>query len=307
LAAISYLTARKEPSGFLPLLGSSLTNLFVAKKFTSSSENSMWELHSKISSSLQQTFNYRKGFIRYGGSEYSLDVGQWWLKEGEDELFPWMDRSGKLLNYSDSIEISLVNYLVDHTSASLLDLDNYVCTKYPGLMTPDHPIIKTCVASYARQDNDEVNLWSLREEDRPLNRKAEIKNIAALLEGMGLRCGFTVQRGTKVDRTQELPLLLIGQDKEIAYVFYIQASALLLRSLINKIYSPKVSILVFPGSRSSLIDFKIKNNPFLNLIIENGWRFLKFRQVRAMSQDEQLTPEKLASLLQEDPIVRSDG
>ncbi len=255
----------------------------------------MWELHSTISGSFQKSFSYIKGFIRYGGSEYSLDVGQWWLREGEAEgLLSQTKHSEKIINYSDSVEITLVNYLLQHTPISLNHLDQYICTQFPGLLTPDFPLVNACVSSYARKISDETDEWILREEDRPLNRREDIKEIIGLLEQLGEKLGFSVQRGFGLDPTQELPVLWSVHNTKLEFVFFVQASALLHRSIINKIYSPKVSLLVIPGGRSGLVEYKIKNNPLLNQSVEAGWRFIKFRQIRTIAEKSGLTLDDFA-------------
>jgi hypothetical protein len=307
-AAIAFLKNKKEPASFLHLLASTFMNVVEAKKFTSTPETTMWELHSKISNSIQKSFSYRKGFIRYGGSEYSLDVGQWWLRESDEEVL--MTRSLPLewvLNYSDTVEITLVNYLLHHSPTLLDHLDQYVCSQFPGLMTPDFPLVKVCISSYAIQSADETGKWCLRDEDRPKNRREEITNYTLLLEQLGHQLGFNIRRGVTLDATQESPVLWIGQDNGPEYVFFVQASALLQRSIFNKNYSPKVCFLVIPGGRSGLVDFKIKNNPWVNQAVEAGWRFLKFRHLRTILKMSDLTLDTLTTLIQQDPISKSEG
>ena len=304
-AAISYLKIKKEPSGFLHLYASSFKSVIKKQKFISAPENSMWELHSKISGEFQKSFTNNLGLIRYGGSEYSLDIGQWWLPSGDEaDLFAQKKESEIILNYSDAIEKTLVNYLLRNSLISLDHLDQYICSQFPGLMTPDLPLVKACISSYAIKPINETDEWSLREEDKPVNRREDIKKIIILLENFGRKIGFKIERGITLDPTQENPVLWIGQINEPEYVFFVQASAILQRSLINKNYSPKVSFLVFPGGRSGLVDFKIRNNPYLNQVVDTGWRLLKFRQLRLISEKSALTQDEFNLLIQQDPITR---
>ncbi len=198
--ALAHLTAKKEPTGFLPLLSSSFLDLLERQKFDSSTENSMWELHSRIANSFQKSFTYTKGFVRFGGSDYSLDVGQWWLRESMDEqLFPQDKQPGRILNFSDSVEIALVNYLLGHAVILFDHLDQQICFEFPGLLTPDYPLIRACITSYAMLTDENTNEWKLRTEDHPGNRKIDLGNIIALLDQLGKRLGFKTKRGISLD------------------------------------------------------------------------------------------------------------
>ncbi len=307
-AAVGFLKSKMEPSGYLHLLNSCFMNIAAQQKFGSSSENSMWELHSKISTGFQKTFTFTKGFIRYGGSEHSLDVGQWWLRDSlEYEPSSEEKLPKRIVNFSDSVEVAVVNYLLRNPRVSLEQLDIHVCSQFPGLMTPDQSLVKACLTSYAIQASDDTGDFLLRVEDKPDSRKVDISSIYNLIHKLGKHLGFRVKKGTCLDPTQELPLLWISNSDEPEFIFFIQGSALLHRSLSSKNYSPKTCILIIPGGRSGLIDYKLKNNPLLNLAQEAGWRFLKFRLVRAISEQPGLTREKFTMLIQEDPITKSEG
>ena len=60
-------------------------------------------------------------------------------------------------------------------------------------------------------------------------------------------------------------------------------------------------VIVFPGSRSRLIDFRLRSDPRLASLIEGSWHFLKFRYLRWMADRENLTLEIWEELLDGDP------
>jgi hypothetical protein len=307
-AVFSYLKIRKEPSIFLHILACSFMDIAKNFKFANTPENSMWELHSKIFNTYQKSFTFKKGFLRYGGSEYSLDVGQWWFYEDKENVFPDRGKhSERIENFSDTIEISTVNYLLKNPLVELDQLDHFICSEFTGLLTPDLPLVKTCFASYTSKPEDGTGQWSLREEDRPANRREDIKNIRLLIEKVGKRLGFQIQQGISIDPTQEKPVLWTSQKTNLGYAFFIQASALLYRNFTNLNYSPKNSFLVIPGGRSGLVDFKLKNNASLNQAVEAGWRFIKFRLIRAIAEKPDLTLDRFNSQITEDPIIKSEG
>jgi len=60
-------------------------------------------------------------------------------------------------------------------------------------------------------------------------------------------------------------------------------------------------VIVFPGSRSNLLTYKIKKNPYLEELVNTGWHFLKFRTLRSICIRPELTLVNWKELLDGDP------
>jgi hypothetical protein len=60
-------------------------------------------------------------------------------------------------------------------------------------------------------------------------------------------------------------------------------------------------ILVLPGSRSRPLAWKLKNDPRLNEVVGEGWRFLKLRHLRRLAVHQKMTLETWEELLKQDP------
>ena len=86
-----------------------------------------------------------------------------------------------------------------------------------------------------------------------------------------------------------------------AFVFYLQASTLIGRFMAASIYSPEISIIVMPGSRSNLLAVKLRMNPLLQKHVSEGWRFLKFRHLRNLAINPLMDREQWAMQLGNDP------
>jgi len=61
------------------------------------------------------------------------------------------------------------------------------------------------------------------------------------------------------------------------------------------------NIIVFPASRSRLIEYRLRQDPRLSEALESGWQFLKFRYLRWMITRENLDFRLWTSLLGGDP------
>jgi hypothetical protein len=65
-------------------------------------------------------------------------------------------------------------------------------------------------------------------------------------------------------------------------------------------------VLVYPGSRAGLIDFKLRANPRLNQAVEQGWLFVKFRLLRRLAEDSRLSRAALPGMFALDPLTKTD-
>jgi hypothetical protein len=149
------------------------------------------------------------------------------------------------------------------------------------------------LASYAVESNGR---WSLRPEDSPSTRLADLETASQALTTLSYRLGVTLQR-------QESPhRLILWQDSgETVYVFYLIASAIAGRILRQNPYQPERSLLVLPGGRSGLLAYKLDRDPVLKGLAER-WRIVKFRALRRLSEMTVLTRDLFEKELGGDPI-----
>jgi hypothetical protein len=65
-------------------------------------------------------------------------------------------------------------------------------------------------------------------------------------------------------------------------------------------------VLVLPGSRARLVSYKLQRDPRLEQALNNPaspWRFLKFRHLREIAGQTDLTLAEWEALLDEDPLT----
>ncbi|MHB8807845.1 MAG: hypothetical protein ACYC59_09725 [Anaerolineaceae bacterium] len=60
-------------------------------------------------------------------------------------------------------------------------------------------------------------------------------------------------------------------------------------------------MLVFPASRSRLIQLKMERNPHLKEVLREDWHLVKFRHIRKIFEQEQITLQAWQEILDVDP------
>jgi hypothetical protein len=279
---------RGEPSRYINLHAVGLATILNNK--SRYDYQSPGDYLSQVQSTFHQALSYRKGFLRYGGSEKSLEVGKWWLQNPDVEILPLADR----------IEINIVNYLLKNPGSSLSEIDNFICRTFSGLLTPTSEMVQVCLASYAHQDQTKGNQWYVQLGDHPDRRRKEILEVRDILIKLGKVLGFDI---TKLESEHVVEW---GSSKaHNHYKFFISASGVLGKYLLPPQSSPGSYFIVLPGSRSNLVAYKLKQNPYFKEIVDKGWRFIKYRHIRRLAESSTLNLENLNEQLSLDPLTYS--
>jgi hypothetical protein len=221
-------------------------------------------------------------FVRYQGGKSSIEIGKWWSNAPLTAAQPLADR----------VEMALVKLYQENHLLSWDKINIDLCNMFPGLQTPDIPLIQTILQSYTEQI--EPGFWQLRSNDTTVSRREDIAEIYAILAETGEELGFSVRR--------DQPLVWEQALNGNPLHFYLIASAILGKIIDGADHPPEQGIIVLPGSRSGLVMHKRERDPRLNFRLDGGWRFLKFRHVRRLVENEHLSRENLASFFALDPL-----
>jgi hypothetical protein len=90
---------------------------------------------------------------------------------------------------------------------------------------------------------------------------------------------------------------------ENVYIFGILSSAVISYYLLGRQLPARRRFLVLPGGRAGLTEVKLRRDPRLRQALQTGtWTIVKFRQVRRMLADAQLTRATLEPALLGDPL-----
>jgi hypothetical protein len=292
-AARDYLLARGEPSHYLQLHIAILAEL--GRKDLLILAETPAENYSRLQQEIQETLNYQKGFLRFGGSEKSLDVGQWWLVDDRKASTPLSDR----------VEMAVVKHLIQNPDCAFTEMESIFFNEgdtdgdFGGFLIPETALVGECLESYGEKLESG---WRIRDQDAPVKRREEIASMAALISGLGNELGFRVQM-----QTEDPPKSIwLDKNEKPLYVFYFSASALLGKFLLEIEPIPTSGIIVLPGGRANLVMYKLSRDPRLQKIFDQGWRFLKYRHARRLANNSSLTADNLESQLILDPLTYNE-
>ena len=315
-----HLMERGEPASYLHIHAAGLISLIEShslKKKNQEFDDVLRNTQAVMQSALEQDAR----FVHYSTGE-NVDTGLWGLsnvilqKKDRDDVSAATPApaggAGKNLaqeargssvaafsqndihdSLSDRTEIAIVTFLQKNPNRIYLEIEDDLYPRFPGLLTPSKGMIYSVLNSYAERIE---GAWALRPEDVASARRDELKKIAATIESIGTRLGYSTRRQ---DRNY------LWQEKDqILYVFHILASALLGRALAETPYTPEQTIIVIPGGRASLVAYKTQRDPALAERLKN-YRLVKYRFLRTLLDRPGLTREIFDQQLASDPLERS--
>jgi hypothetical protein len=194
---------------------------------------------------------------------------------------------------ADRVEVAVVQFLQKNPACSLRDLETAVNPDFPGLQAPSLGLLRAVLASYALEADGK---WTLRPEDAPAARRADLESAAGSLASIASALGYTLQHEKGPQR-----LMLWKEGKKSVYAFYLMASTLVGRLLRQADCPAERCVLVLPGGRASLLAHKLERDPGLRSALERC-RVVKFRHLRRLAEMTGLSRERWEKELSGDPI-----
>ena len=149
------------------------------------------------------------------------------------------------------------------------------------------------LSSYAQKEGAE---WRLRPEDLASVRRNELNRVAGLVESIGARLGYSTRKQDKN--------YLWEQNGQRQRTFYILASALIGRALVETPYPPEETVIVIPGGRAALALYKTQRDPSLAAHVKRV-QVVKYRLLRTLLELPVLTRETFEEQIAGDPLERS--
>jgi hypothetical protein len=193
------------------------------------------------------------------------------------------------------VEIELVRYLIAHSDVSLVEIYNNLYLKFPGLHTPNAELIQICLESYGEEIAPGSGTWHIHPQNTPQARRIDLRNITTQISDIGRTLGYQVEG--------DQPIIWRDETIGLVYAWYATVSAVIAEMVFKRSHPPGRSIIALPGGRSNLVAFKLQHDPRLRQAVEEGWRFVKFRQVRWLGQNPVLDREALDPLLAQDALT----
>ena len=284
-AAQKCLRIRGEPSPYMYIQSAALGDLSKKNSILNPNKGSA-EIFSEIHGVLGHDLTFRKGFLRFNGGKESLNSGKWWLRKETDVNEPLIDR----------VEKVLVNYLIENPGKTFYVIDRKICKNFPGLGTPEMGLVEAILSSYAIEN--ENHQFQLKPEEKPTIRREDLQEIRQSLLELGAHLGYQI-----VDQN---PIIWMSKNEEDSHYFYLIASAVIGEIVTNQMHPANQGVIILPGSRAELLMYKQDEAPQLKHAVNQGWNFLKFRQIRQMVKNKTLTRESLKTYFADDPLADVD-
>jgi len=186
-----------------------------------------------------------------------------------------------------------VTFLQKNPDSIYLEIEDDLYPQFPGLLTPSKAMIYAVLTSYATK---EKSAWRLRPEDVANSRRTELNTITAMLDAVGKRLDYTTR---KVEKNY-----LWEENSKTVRAFYILASALIGRAMNETPYPPEQTIIVIPGGRAGLIQYKAQRDPSLAVRLKN-YQLVKYRLLRTLFEVPVLTRETFEEQIVSDPLEKT--
>ncbi|MEK7278732.1 MAG: hypothetical protein AAB427_15380, partial [Chloroflexota bacterium] len=216
-------------------------------------------------------------------AEESPRSGWWWLADPASAAEPLADR----------VERETARALAEAVDTHDVALERRLCAAFTGWLTPDAALIRHCLESYGEEHH---TVWKFRPEDDPESRAEDVRRIAGDLLALGKRLGYE----GRSPREAEVEWREAGS-APIAYCFLVSDTAVISRFVYAAGEGRRV--VVVPGGRAGLVQYKLGRNPRLRAAVEQGgWLFLKFRHVRRLLSEQTLDRNAILTALGLDPI-----
>jgi hypothetical protein len=233
-------------------------------------------------------------FVHYSTGE-NVDTGMWGIEGSNDFSQGDGAQSRSHESLSDQVEFAVVSYLQKNPNSIYLEIEDDLYQRFAGLMTPTKAMIYAVLYSYAERQGA---AWVLRAEDMAAARRSELATITAMLEIVGTRLGYVTSKEGKN--------YLWQHNGQTVYAFYILASALVGRAIAETPHLPEQTIIVIPGGRAALVEYKAGRDPALAARLKS-YRVVKYRLLRTLVEVPVLTRETFEEQITSDPLEKSQA
>lgn len=210
---------------------------------------------------------------------------RWWLADDRNCQPPLSER----------VEEKIRRLLLDRGSLDLLEMEKAVCSQFPGPLTPEEELIHICLESYASPSNSNPLLYKLMPSETTVARQQVLVEIEGILVSQGESFNFRVN-------SEDSKVSWVDSNGMVTMCYHLTITAAICQTVMTQGNADEVRhIIVFPGSRSRLLEYRLRQDPRLVEALESSWQFLKFRYLRWMVTRESLDLKLWTSLLGGDP------
>ena len=278
-----FLNNRGEPANFQEIITHCLTELSLSGNLPESmnmvSDTLFSVIQNEIAAILRddqflQTFNSSQS----GGS-------QWWLCDTRLAQTP----------LSEQVEQHIRNILLKREPIVQREVEKQVCGQFRGSSTPPAELIHLCLESYADPVLKAVHQYLLLPDENLNNRNLDLIEMRSLIS-------LCAQKMKVKEESDKGSLTWKTQENLILYRYFFVDSCSISKFIQETPSDEGVNnVILFPGSRSRLLVYRLKQDPRLETASEQNWSFVKFRTLRRLAKQENLSLNLWKELLVSDP------
>ena len=288
------LLARAEPAPYLTEYAAGLAALASSIATPNTPGALPGDLLTRMQAVLARTFADRTLLRLYGGGSQEDERGLWWLASSAER--PVDPANPATYPLADRVEMETVRFLQRQAEFTFEELERAVCAQFPGLLTPPVELLRACLDSYGELIAGRAGIFRMRPSETAAARKADLGEMRGLLEDLGRKLGFSASDSGSTFTWE-------GHGER--WQFYLMASGIISRYALNPARNPgDRHVLVLPGSRARLLEYKLRRDPRLaEAARPPEILFLKFRHLRSIAGNQNLTRQAWSASLEEDPLT----
>ena len=278
-----FLNKRGEPANYLEIMTHCLTELSISGNLpvsmTALSDSLFSEIQNEITGILRDSqFLQSYNSSQSGGSH-------WWLCDTRLVQIP----------LSEQVELSILDILLKREPVDKHDVENQICSQYRGSLTPPAELIQLCLESYADPDLKAIHHYLLNPDEDLNKRDLDLIEMRSLIS-------LCAQK-LKVKEESEAGSIIWKAQKDDIFYRFIFIDSCSMSKLIQETPSDEGvnNVILFPGSRSRLLAYRMNHDPRLEAASEQNWNFVKFRTLRRLAAQENLTLDLWKEILISDP------
>jgi hypothetical protein len=279
-----FLEARGEPCGFQRIINECLAQ----KAMNGNLPIDINSMEETYFSTFQQQVNDILADPHFAHSFQATPTSsvQWWLSNDGAASQPLSER----------LEAALYKILLAQPNIQLGDLTRQLCREFPGGQTPEKDSLILCLQSYAEEDMSHPGRYQLRDCELSDVRRQDSHEMIEILQTCGKRLGFNVM----IDDNQ---VLWTKENGQPVYNYHVVVVCELSKYLFKQHPDTGTKqMLVFPGSRSRWLYYRIQQDIRLSRALEADNHLLKFRYLRWLAAREESNPQVWENLLDGDPL-----
>ncbi len=277
-----YLQLKSEPADYQELL----SVFFLSETIDNNEDLSLNSFDNSLFMNAQALFDRqlmdKDEFTQVDDTQ--LENGEFWLTKEPPIYVP----------VSDKIEKEFIRFIQSNDSFSMEETAYTINQNLPGLIPASQYHLQRLFASYCVSNPEKPGIWSRKPNESINLRKQDILELRKIVYFIGNKLGYEV--------VGENPIIWNSSEQINNFQFFITASSII--SQFQTKIDPDISevVIIFPGSRSDLISYKIKNDPIYKQHF-GKYHYVKFRHIRRIYENPDLDHKTWGKLLDNDPAV----